>query len=189
MKTAVLGSRFRPKPLIVDTLMVRGSFLGPEFKTPTRTSRFFSAESPHNDSDLQQDIVWDAGSPSPGRPGETRIQQNWGPFVDSSAHVSAALFLFREKGSNAGSCRRGHLRHRQQNRPEGQFQLLQTQSRVGSWLSFRSCFVSCRSTADPGLQNQPYSSGSATAPPSPALLTFKPQNLRRDPPGGSRTNN
>ncbi|TNN34439.1 hypothetical protein EYF80_055401 [Liparis tanakae] len=46
----------------------------PDFKTPTRVPRpragaGFSAESPNNDSDFQQDIVWDATSPSPGRPG------------------------------------------------------------------------------------------------------------------------
>ncbi|XP_029009905.1 ewing's tumor-associated antigen 1 isoform X2 [Betta splendens] len=44
-----------------------------DLKTPTRTSRSGAAaalsESPHNDSDFQQDIVWDAGSPLPGRPG------------------------------------------------------------------------------------------------------------------------
>uniref|UniRef100_A0A3B4VLH2 ETAA1 activator of ATR kinase a n=1 Tax=Seriola dumerili TaxID=41447 RepID=A0A3B4VLH2_SERDU len=47
----------------------------PEFKTPTRipTSRAaagFSGESPHNDSDFQHDIVWDAASPSPNRLGK-----------------------------------------------------------------------------------------------------------------------
>ncbi|XP_063739139.1 ewing's tumor-associated antigen 1 isoform X2 [Eleginops maclovinus] len=45
-----------------------------EFKTPTRikSSRtaVFSAESPHNDSDFQQDIIWDASSPSPNRLGK-----------------------------------------------------------------------------------------------------------------------
>ncbi|CAK6982527.1 ewing's tumor-associated antigen 1-like [Scomber scombrus] len=46
-----------------------------EFKTPTRISRSrvsagFSAESPLNDSDVQQDIIWDATSPSPQRPGK-----------------------------------------------------------------------------------------------------------------------
>ncbi|XP_015249318.1 PREDICTED: LOW QUALITY PROTEIN: ewing's tumor-associated antigen 1 homolog [Cyprinodon variegatus] len=47
----------------------------PEFKTPTRISRSKtapvpSAESPHNDSDFQQDIIWDATSPSPHKPGK-----------------------------------------------------------------------------------------------------------------------
>ncbi|KAM9857059.1 ewing's tumor-associated antigen 1 [Aulostomus maculatus] len=47
----------------------------PEFKTPTRIPRSraaggFGEESPHNDSDLQQDIVWDATSPSPQRLGK-----------------------------------------------------------------------------------------------------------------------
>ncbi|XP_067115764.1 ewing's tumor-associated antigen 1 [Osmerus mordax] len=39
------------------------------FKTPTRVtrSRYTYAESPQNDSDLQQDIIWDATSPSPIR--------------------------------------------------------------------------------------------------------------------------
>lgn len=42
-----------------------------EFKTPTRLSRSKPAESPHqNDSDCQQDIVWDATSPSPNRRGK-----------------------------------------------------------------------------------------------------------------------
>ncbi|XP_034446690.1 ewing's tumor-associated antigen 1 [Hippoglossus hippoglossus] len=44
----------------------------PDLKTPTRSCRsggsaVFSGESPHNDSDLQQDIIWDATSPSPSR--------------------------------------------------------------------------------------------------------------------------
>ncbi|XP_056228685.1 ewing's tumor-associated antigen 1 isoform X1 [Seriola aureovittata] len=47
----------------------------PKFKTPTRIPRSraaagFSGESPHNDSDLQHDIVWDAASPSPNRLGK-----------------------------------------------------------------------------------------------------------------------
>ncbi|KAL3066394.1 hypothetical protein OYC64_016364 [Pagothenia borchgrevinki] len=45
-----------------------------EFKTPTRIPRsrtgVFSAESPHNDSDFQQDIIWDPTSPSPNRFGK-----------------------------------------------------------------------------------------------------------------------
>ncbi|XP_034543809.1 ewing's tumor-associated antigen 1 homolog [Notolabrus celidotus] len=46
-----------------------------EFKTPTRIPRSragggFSGESPQNDSDFQQDIIWDATSPSPNRPGK-----------------------------------------------------------------------------------------------------------------------
>uniref|UniRef100_A0A8C3G0E3 ETAA1 activator of ATR kinase n=1 Tax=Cyclopterus lumpus TaxID=8103 RepID=A0A8C3G0E3_CYCLU len=45
------------------------------FKTPTRIPRpragaGFSAESPNNDSDFQQDIIWDATSPSPNGPGK-----------------------------------------------------------------------------------------------------------------------
>ncbi|XP_018530246.1 ewing's tumor-associated antigen 1 isoform X2 [Lates calcarifer] len=43
-----------------------------DFKTPTRIPRSrsaagFSGESPHNDSDFQHDIIWDATSPSPNR--------------------------------------------------------------------------------------------------------------------------
>ncbi|KAM9313816.1 ewing's tumor-associated antigen 1 [Pholidichthys leucotaenia] len=43
-----------------------------EFKTPTRILRSRPAailvlESPHNDSDVHQDIVWDCSSPSPHR--------------------------------------------------------------------------------------------------------------------------
>ncbi|XP_074552238.1 ewing's tumor-associated antigen 1 [Halichoeres trimaculatus] len=44
-----------------------------EFKTPTRVSRsrggggFSVVESPQKDSDFQQDIIWDATSPSPNR--------------------------------------------------------------------------------------------------------------------------
>nr|XP_020475866.1 uncharacterized protein LOC109971759 isoform X2 [Monopterus albus]XP_020475867.1 uncharacterized protein LOC109971759 isoform X3 [Monopterus albus] len=42
-----------------------------EFKTPTRIPRSrFSEESPHNESDFQQDIIWDAASPSPNRLGK-----------------------------------------------------------------------------------------------------------------------
>ncbi|KAM7419913.1 hypothetical protein PAMA_016825 [Pampus argenteus] len=46
-----------------------------EFKTPTRIPRSrvsggFSSESWHNDSDVQQDIIWDATSPSPQRHGK-----------------------------------------------------------------------------------------------------------------------
>ncbi|XP_071360947.1 ewing's tumor-associated antigen 1 [Trachinotus anak] len=47
----------------------------PDFKTPTRIPRSragggFSGESPHNDSDFQHDIIWDATSPSPNRLGK-----------------------------------------------------------------------------------------------------------------------
>lgn len=45
----------------------------PEFKTPTRISRTRAApgaDSPLNDSDVQQDIIWDAASPSPRRLGK-----------------------------------------------------------------------------------------------------------------------
>ncbi|XP_034044791.1 ewing's tumor-associated antigen 1 [Thalassophryne amazonica] len=44
----------------------------PEFKTPTRIPKSrlgggFNGQSPHNDSDIQHDIIWDATSPSPNR--------------------------------------------------------------------------------------------------------------------------
>uniref|UniRef100_A0A672ZBV4 ETAA1 activator of ATR kinase n=1 Tax=Sphaeramia orbicularis TaxID=375764 RepID=A0A672ZBV4_9TELE len=48
----------------------------PDFKTPTRipsrsrVSGGFSGESPQNESDIQQDIIWDATSPSPHRLGK-----------------------------------------------------------------------------------------------------------------------
>ncbi|XP_030587807.1 ewing's tumor-associated antigen 1 isoform X2 [Archocentrus centrarchus] len=46
-----------------------------DFKTPTRIPRSrpagsFCGESPHYDSDFQQDIIWDATSPSPNRRGK-----------------------------------------------------------------------------------------------------------------------
>ncbi|XP_030208193.1 uncharacterized protein LOC115540766 [Gadus morhua] len=45
------------------------------FNTPTRMARskydtVFCVESPNNDGEFQQDIVWDANSPSPVRPGK-----------------------------------------------------------------------------------------------------------------------
>uniref|UniRef100_A0A3Q3LFJ2 ETAA1 activator of ATR kinase n=1 Tax=Labrus bergylta TaxID=56723 RepID=A0A3Q3LFJ2_9LABR len=51
----------------------------PEFKSPTRIPRSragggFSGESPHNDSDVQQDIIWDATSPSPNRLGKYQTE-------------------------------------------------------------------------------------------------------------------
>ncbi|RVE76794.1 hypothetical protein OJAV_G00012210 [Oryzias javanicus] len=58
------------------------SELLPEFKTPTRIPRprpaASSAESPHSDSDFQQDIVWDGASPSPRRPGRRTGKQSNG---------------------------------------------------------------------------------------------------------------
>lgn len=46
----------------------------PDFKSPTRRSRprpgVFRSSSPHNESDIQQDIIWDAASPSPRRLGK-----------------------------------------------------------------------------------------------------------------------
>ncbi|XP_035516019.1 ewing's tumor-associated antigen 1 [Morone saxatilis] len=64
----------------------------PEFKTPTRVPRSragpgFSAESPHNDSDFQQDIIWDATSPSPNRLGKRGKKQRAG-VVDISEIVN-----------------------------------------------------------------------------------------------------
>ncbi|KAM8772120.1 ewing's tumor-associated antigen 1 [Acanthopagrus schlegelii] len=64
----------------------------PDFKTPTRIPRsrsggVFSGESPHNDSDFQQDIIWDATSPSPSRRGKRGKKQRPG-VVDISEIVS-----------------------------------------------------------------------------------------------------
>ncbi|KAM3624170.1 uncharacterized protein V6R79_020216 [Siganus canaliculatus] len=64
----------------------------PEFKTPTRVPRAragvgFSQESPHNDSDFQQDIIWDATSPSPNRLGKRGKKHQTG-VVDISEIVN-----------------------------------------------------------------------------------------------------
>ncbi|XP_069578153.1 ewing's tumor-associated antigen 1 isoform X1 [Brachyistius frenatus] len=63
-----------------------------DFKSPTRTcsSRAapgFNAESPHNDSDVQQDIIWDANSPPPHRLGKRGKKHSAG-VVDISEIVS-----------------------------------------------------------------------------------------------------
>ncbi|XP_076585229.1 ewing's tumor-associated antigen 1 [Chaetodon auriga] len=63
-----------------------------DFKTPTRILRSragggFSEESPHNDSDFQQDIIWDATSPSPNKLGKRGKKQRAG-VVDISEIVS-----------------------------------------------------------------------------------------------------
>ncbi|KAF3688185.1 Ewing's tumor-associated antigen 1 -like protein [Channa argus] len=63
-----------------------------DFKTPTRIPRSrvvagFSGESPHNDSDFQQDIIWDTTSPSPNRPGKRGKKYGTG-LVDISEIVS-----------------------------------------------------------------------------------------------------
>ncbi|XP_041789607.1 ewing's tumor-associated antigen 1 isoform X2 [Chelmon rostratus] len=63
-----------------------------DFKTPTRIPRSragggFSEESPHNDSDFQQDIIWDATSPSPNRLGKRGKKQRAG-VVDISEIVN-----------------------------------------------------------------------------------------------------
>ncbi|XP_034391560.1 ewing's tumor-associated antigen 1 [Cyclopterus lumpus] len=65
----------------------------PEFKTPTRIPRpragaGFSAESPNNDSDFQQDIIWDATSPSPNGPGKRGKKQKPPGVVDISDIVN-----------------------------------------------------------------------------------------------------
>ncbi|KAK5616451.1 hypothetical protein CRENBAI_011211 [Crenichthys baileyi] len=57
---------------LVEVLESTRSQREPEFKTPTRISRSKptpvpSVESPHNDSDFQQDIIWDATSPLTNR--------------------------------------------------------------------------------------------------------------------------
>ncbi|XP_040891334.1 ewing's tumor-associated antigen 1 isoform X2 [Toxotes jaculatrix] len=63
-----------------------------DFKTPTRIHRSrtaggFSGESPHNESDFQQDIIWDATSPSPCRLGRKGRKQPAG-VVNISEIVS-----------------------------------------------------------------------------------------------------
>ncbi|XP_032419076.1 ewing's tumor-associated antigen 1 isoform X2 [Xiphophorus hellerii] len=67
----------------------------PEFKTPTRISRTKPSSvpvpgpnSPHNDPDLQQDIVWDAASPSPRRSGTRGKKAAAGGAVNISEIVS-----------------------------------------------------------------------------------------------------
>ncbi|XP_068178067.1 ewing's tumor-associated antigen 1 isoform X2 [Antennarius striatus] len=62
-----------------------------DFKTPTRVLRSrsgpgSSGESPCNDSDVQQDIIWDATSPSPSRHGKQGKKQRGGA-VDISEIV------------------------------------------------------------------------------------------------------
>ncbi|XP_054460709.1 ewing's tumor-associated antigen 1 [Anoplopoma fimbria] len=65
----------------------------PDFKTPTRIPRpraaaGFTVESPNNDSDFQQDIIWDATSPSPNRLGKRGKKQKPPGVVDISEIVS-----------------------------------------------------------------------------------------------------
>ncbi|XP_007544223.1 uncharacterized protein LOC103132364 isoform X1 [Poecilia formosa] len=67
----------------------------PEFKTPNRISRTKPSsvpvpgpDSPHNDPDLQQDIVWDAASPSPRRSGTRGKKAAAGGAVNISEIVS-----------------------------------------------------------------------------------------------------
>ncbi|XP_035993616.1 ewing's tumor-associated antigen 1 [Fundulus heteroclitus] len=64
----------------------------PDFKTPTRISRSkpgpgSDVASPHNESDLQQDIIWDATSPPPHRLGKRGKKPGAGP-VNISEIVS-----------------------------------------------------------------------------------------------------
>ncbi|TMS22741.1 Ewing's tumor-associated antigen 1-like protein [Larimichthys crocea] len=54
---------------------------------PKASGGSFSGESPHNDSDFQQDIIWDATSPSPNRLGKRGKKQRAG-IVDISEIVS-----------------------------------------------------------------------------------------------------
>ncbi|XP_043969028.1 ewing's tumor-associated antigen 1 [Gambusia affinis] len=64
----------------------------PDFKTPTRTKPssvpVLGPDSPHNDLDLQQDIVWDAASPSPRRSGTRGKKAAAGGAVNISEIVS-----------------------------------------------------------------------------------------------------
>lgn len=62
------------------------SFILIDFKTPTSISRtkpssvpVLGPDSPHNDLDLQQDIVWDAASPSPRRSGKVLAEPPGSP--------------------------------------------------------------------------------------------------------------
>ncbi|XP_058495909.1 ewing's tumor-associated antigen 1 isoform X2 [Solea solea] len=52
------------------------------------TAGAFSAESPHNDSDVQQDIIWDATSPSPNRLRGKRGRKHATGFVNISEIVN-----------------------------------------------------------------------------------------------------
>ena len=59
------------------------------FHTPTRITRSayaagFGVESPNNDGEFQQDIVWDASSPSPVRAGKHTF--NWFIFIELIKH-------------------------------------------------------------------------------------------------------
>lgn len=61
-----------------------------DFKSPTQVPRSRATggeESPHNDSDFQQDIIWDATSPSPNRAGKRGHKQQGG-LVDISEIVN-----------------------------------------------------------------------------------------------------
>ncbi|XP_029949246.1 ewing's tumor-associated antigen 1 [Salarias fasciatus] len=58
-----------------------------EFRTPSRLPRCRTAESPQQDPDCQQDIVWDATSPSPRRSGN-RGKNHVARGVDISEIVS-----------------------------------------------------------------------------------------------------
>uniref|UniRef100_A0A3Q3GM36 ETAA1 activator of ATR kinase a n=1 Tax=Labrus bergylta TaxID=56723 RepID=A0A3Q3GM36_9LABR len=59
--------------------LYRKEFQTHDLNSPTRIPRSragggFSGESPHNDSDVQQDIIWDATSPSPNRLGKYQTE-------------------------------------------------------------------------------------------------------------------
>ncbi|XP_029295001.1 ewing's tumor-associated antigen 1 [Cottoperca gobio] len=88
VKTNRLRRSFRQTQAEVDSPKSQQ----PEFKSPTRIPRSrasvgFTLESPHNDSDFQQDIIWDATSPSPNRLGKRGKKQPVG-VVDISEIVS-----------------------------------------------------------------------------------------------------
>lgn len=70
-----------------------------DFKTPTRRSRprsgVFHSGSPQNDSDFQQDIIWDATSPSPRRLGNLwcHNQKRTNPKCLDVSTLCLCLFL------------------------------------------------------------------------------------------------
>ncbi|XP_071383374.1 ewing's tumor-associated antigen 1, partial [Centroberyx affinis] len=73
LETNLLTSRLQLRKPEADSHEL--TKLKPDFKTPTRVPRSryvggFTGESPQNESEFQQDIIWDATSPSPNRPGK-----------------------------------------------------------------------------------------------------------------------
>ncbi|XP_071773147.2 ewing's tumor-associated antigen 1 [Centroberyx gerrardi] len=90
-KSKPAQSEFQTNSANTDTgCCCRVSQVPPDFKTPTRVPRSryvggFTGESPQNESEFQQDIIWDATSPSPNRPGKKHTNTG---VVDISEIVS-----------------------------------------------------------------------------------------------------